>query len=149
MVGGSASAASREDGHLVSFIVTLLMMILVNAFVIWSLKKRQKFPNCRKYGPLIFTLFALPLVMGDLVRHLLCDHNLWSDCGMYGNGNAENLSNLSTVGWIFTFGMTYSGFACLFVGILWNANIVQKLRQLKQKWRVLRGQMAAANATTA
>jgi len=116
------------------------MMILVNAFMVWSLKKRRHIKSCgKKYGPLMFTLFATPLVMADLVRHLLCDNQLWKDCGMYGKGTAENLTNLSPVGWIFTIICTYSGFTCLFVGILWNANIVQKLKGIKQRWRQLRG----------
>jgi hypothetical protein len=97
-VSGTASAVSRKDGHLVSFFVTvrsctlwlrlcvlpwgfcspsvlpcmyqLAMMILVNAFMIWSLKNQRKMRPCRKFGPLILTLLALPLVMADLSRHV-------------------------------------------------------------------------------
>lgn len=58
---------------------------------------------------------------------------------MYGNGNAENLTNLSPIGWLFTITFTYSGFICLFVGILWNADILKKLKVIKQRWRQLRG----------
>ncbi len=34
----------------------------------------------------------------------------------YGNGNAENVTNLTVWGWLFTIVFTYSGFICLFVG---------------------------------
>lgn len=122
-----------------SFGVTLAMMALVNAFMVWSLKKRRNMRCGRRYGPLMFTLLATPLVMADLVRHMLCDNSLWKDCGMYGSGEAENLTNLTLVGWMFTIVCTYSGFICLFVGILWNANIVQRLKVIKQRWRELRG----------
>jgi len=134
----------------VSFFVTLAMMILVNLFVIWSLKKRQNFKSWkRKYGPLMFTLAATPLIMADLVRHLLCDYNLWADCGMYAGGNAENLTNLTPIGWLFTIIFTYSGFICLFIGILWNADIVKKLSVIKQRWRQLRGKDVVSSPLTA
>ena len=35
---------------------------------------------------------------------------------MYGDGSAENVTNLSVWGWLFTIIFTYSGFICLFLG---------------------------------
>jgi len=127
----------------VSFSITLAMMILVNGFMIWSLKKRRhmKAWHC-KYGPLLLTCLAGLLVIADPIRHLMCDYDLWDGCGMYAGGDAENLTNLSPIGWLFTIVFTYSGFTCLFVGVFWNADIVKKLKVIKQRWRQLRGQAA-------
>jgi len=55
---------------------------------------------------------------------------------------------LSVIGWIFTFALTYGGFATLFVGTLWNASICEKLADFKAKWRELR-QQAAEEAAAA
>jgi len=52
----------------------------------------------------------------------------------------EKMSNLSSIGWLFTFSMTYIGFALVAVGSLWNANIIQKCKKFKKKYRQLRGQ---------
>ena len=35
----------------------------------------------------------------------------------------ENMDHLSTVGWLFTIGLTYFGFSLLTVGIMWNAQV--------------------------
>jgi len=52
----------------------------------------------------------------------------------------ETMYHLSAIGWIFTICCTYIGFALFMFGSLWSANIVDKLREIKHKWRVLRGQ---------
>lgn len=52
----------------------------------------------------------------------------------------EVMGNLSTVGWIFTFTLTYLGFAFLAVGSLWNADIIKKCKGMKAKWKQLRAQ---------
>jgi len=41
----------------------------------------------------------------------------------------ENLAHLSPMGWLFTFVFTYTGFALLMTGTIWNANLIQKIRQ--------------------
>jgi hypothetical protein len=40
--------------------------------------------------------------------------------------------------------MTYSGFAMLIIGTLWNANFMDKLREIRDKWRELRSAHRAA-----
>ena len=61
-----------------------------------------------------------------------------NDC--MGSIPEENFSNLSPVGWIFTFTFSYLGIACLAFGSLWNANIISKCKNFKKKWRQLRAQ---------
>ena len=50
----------------------------------------------------------------------------------------ESMNHLSPVGIIFTATLTYSGFILLAVGALWNANIVKKIKKLKDKCRELK-----------
>eukprot|EP00485_Elphidium_margaritaceum_P009341 CAMPEP_0202698926 /NCGR_PEP_ID=MMETSP1385-20130828/12161_1 /ASSEMBLY_ACC=CAM_ASM_000861 /TAXON_ID=933848 /ORGANISM="Elphidium margaritaceum" /LENGTH=128 /DNA_ID=CAMNT_0049355755 /DNA_START=428 /DNA_END=814 /DNA_ORIENTATION=- len=51
----------------------------------------------------------------------------------------ENMAHLSTVGFLFTIVCTYVGFILFMTGNLWNANIIDKCRDIKHKYRVLRG----------
>lgn len=51
----------------------------------------------------------------------------------------ETITHLQPLGIVFTIVFTYSGFALLAVAVGWNANIVQKLKGIKAKWRALRG----------
>jgi len=113
------------------------MMILVNAFMVYTLKNRRHItPWHKKYGPLMLTIAAAPLILADIFRHLLNDYDVW-DLSEYGNGNAENVTNLTVWGWLFTIVFTYSGFICLFVGVMWNASILTKLKVIRQRWRDL------------
>ncbi len=52
----------------------------------------------------------------------------------------ENVTCLSAVGVVFTIIFTYTGFILLFIGTMWNANIVAKLKQIRKQWRLLRQQ---------
>lgn len=55
---------------------------------------------------------------------------------------SENMANLSGVGILFTICFTYTGFILLSVAVLWNANIVSKMRRVRARWRELRGNRA-------
>lgn len=142
------------------------MMILVNAFIFWSLKNRQRSRGwCYYWGPFVFTMMAAPLIMADLMRHVLQDQGVWKECNRP-NGlvwdstcnssssqykctlpgpdhcipdNMENLGHLSPMGILFTICFTYIGFAFLFVGVLWNANIVKKCGEIRDQWNEIRG----------
>jgi len=87
--------------------------------------------------------------MADLTRHVLQDADVWPAGPWPGSSQYrpgcpdESLDCLSVVGWIFTFALTYGGFAVLFVGTMWNANICEKLADLKAKWKELREQAEA------
>lgn len=69
----------------------------------------------------------------DLKPGEACECN---DC-MVDSGE-ENPKNLSVIGWIFTIFCTYLGFTLLAVGTMWNANLVKKLKEIRQRWRELR-----------
>jgi len=167
LVSGTVTAAARKTGHWISFFITLTMMILVNSFIIYTRKHRYG-SWFHVNGPLCFTLLAVPLIMADLMRHVLQDQGIWEECDRGDSVNGfiwdsdkcrwsssqyhctlmpphcipdkdENMGHLSMVGILFTIFFTYSGFVCLFIGVLWNASIVKKLKEIKSKWRELRG----------
>ena len=52
----------------------------------------------------------------------------------------ETMSHLAPLGVVFTIIFTYVGFVLLACAVAWNANIVDKLKNLKKTWRRLRGQ---------
>jgi hypothetical protein len=77
--------------------------------------------HLKVYGPTYLAVIAFPLVLINPLDHILMDNNIKPLMKRDG-----------------TFAATYIGFACLAVSTLWNANIVQKLKELKTKWRELR-----------
>jgi hypothetical protein len=85
--------------------------------------------------------------MADPTRHVTQDLGWWpsvSDGTFIGSAeyrpdcHDENISCLSVLGVFFTIVFTYSGFVLLAVGTFWNANIVSKLKKIKEQWRKLR-----------
>jgi len=107
------------------------------------------------YGPTYLCIVAALMIMADLTRHVLQDADVWP-AGPWPNSSQyrpdcheESMECLSAIGWIFTIALTYGGFALLFVGTLWNANICEKLKDFKEKWRELREQARDTPETAA
>jgi len=143
LLSGVVTAAARSLGHYISFGITLSMMIGVNCYIGYKSRQRKgKF--FYKYGPLFLTIAAALLIMADLTRHVLQDVNIWPSgpwpgSSEYRNGcNEETVRCLSVLGIFFTIIATYSGFICLFIGTMWNANIIAKFRQVRKQWNALR-----------
>jgi len=145
LLSGAVTAAARSLGHYISFGVTLSMMLGINAYIAYKSRTRTG-PHWNKYGPLYFTSIAAVLIMSDLLRHVLQDLNIWKSgpfpgSSQYRDGcTEENISCLSVLGVFFTIIATYSGFICLFIGTMWNANIHKKLKQIRKQWQTLRAQ---------
>lgn len=140
-------------------------MLAVDLFMYYSLKNRRTDKGrCFYYGPVMLTtLAATPLILADLIRHVLQDVDIWKECDRAPNviwnddclwsssqyhctlppshcipDDMENMTNLSFIGVLFTIVFTYSGFICLALGTLWNADICSKCSDMKQQWRELR-----------
>ena len=91
-------------------------------------------------------------VNADDVSNLLTGQLSWQDDDWDGgkvnkgawNGNTchctdnESMSNLSTVGNIFTIGFTYFGFFVMTIGVMWNAEIIKKLGKARSQFKALR-----------
>jgi hypothetical protein len=54
------------------------------------------------------------------------------------HSNNERIACLSTIGFVFTILFTYTGFVLLAVATMWNANITQKIRKFREKWKEIR-----------
>jgi len=102
--------------------------------------------HMKTYGPTYLALAAALMIMSDLTRHVLQDADVWPAGPWPGSSQyrpgceEESLECLSAVGWIFTFALTYLGFAALFVATLWNASICDKIKDFRAKWTELRRQ---------
>jgi len=146
VIGGTVTAAARTTGHWISFAVTGAMMLGLAIYVGYHSRARYG-THFQKYGPTYLTIISGFLVMADLTRHVLEDLNWWPERARNGWGSGEyredcpteQMSCLSTVGILFTIVFTYSGFALLVIGTLWNANIMDKLKDFRAEWRRLRG----------
>jgi hypothetical protein len=150
IVGGTVTASARKFGHSLSLGITALMLVLLTAYIAWSSKKRFG-TTWQKYGPLILMPIASAMIIADPIRHVLQDADVWParngdhyvGSAQYLRGCAhETMSCLSPIGIVFTIVLTYVGFFILFVGMLWNAHICDKLKEIKAKWRQLRNPQA-------
>lgn len=119
-------------------------MVGIIAFTAYCARKR-KGTWWNRFGPLIFTIAAALLIMAEPTRHALQDTGVWPEPGsaQYKPHCGESMSCLTTVGIMFTIVCTYTGFICLAIGGLWNANIRKILRKVRMRWRELRAHSAS------
>jgi len=139
LVSGTVSGAVRQTGHLISFIVTLVMMIAIVSYTAYHARTRDT-PQWNKYGPTVLTALSSLLVLAEPTRHLFVDHAIWPGGAAYRDScESESVACLTPVGWGFEI-MTWSGFTILMIGTLWNANIMDKIRELRWRWQEIRQQ---------
>jgi len=145
LLSGAVTTAARSMGHYISLSITGAMMIALNGYMLrCAIQRRKKMPFFQKFGPFLLCVVAALLILADLMRHVLQDVNIWKAGPWPGSSeyrpgcNEENITCLSAIGWIFTIVCTYSGFILLFWGTMWNANLLQKLRDIKKQWQALR-----------
>jgi len=122
------------------------MMLGLCTYVGWHGRSRNG-TRWHKWGPLYLSMLSTILVMADLSRHVIEDLGWWGP--YYDNGwgaeeykencGSEEMQCLSVIGWLFTIVATYTGFTLLAVATLWNANICDKLKDMRAEWRRLRG----------
>jgi len=149
VIGGTVTAAARTLGHWISFAVTGAMMIGLAIYIGYGSKRRFG-SHWNRWGPTYLTVIAGFLIMADLTRHVFEDIYWWPERmgpnGVWGAGEyradcpTETMRCLSVIGVLFTIVATYLGFILLVIGTMWNANIVDKLKDIKAEWRRLRGQ---------
>jgi len=121
-------------------------MIVVTSYVWYRARFRENQPRCNRWGPFIITITAAFLIMLDPTRQFVLDHVDYDPLSMYvpTGCDTETLKCLSAVGWVFTI-TTWVGFVLLMWGTMWNANLLEKLRDIRDKWREIRAE-AKANA---
>lgn len=137
----SVTTYARTLSHFIAFGVTLALMLAITAYVAWCVRRRWG-THWQRFGPLYFTILSVPLIMADLTRHVLQDTDVWPppSSSEYREGcDEETMKCLTVTGVFFTIIFTWLGFLCLFIGTMWNANIMQHLREIRRRWRELRG----------
>lgn len=141
-VSASGEAFAKKIGHDVSLILTAVLLIGL-AFYTYRGRSKRSGTSWQVNGPTILCCVAIPLILADLTRHVLQDYGVWPEKGWWSSaqfaGDCGNLTCLSVVGVLFTIIFTYTGFACMLWGSLWNADICGKVKLLRKKWRKLRG----------
>lgn len=131
--------AARAFGHKLSLALTGSVMLGVAIFLLKESSKRTYLDgHWQVYGPLYLSLFGGLLMCADPLRHVLQDADIVDmpqyepDCG------TETIKCLSKWGWIFTIACTYIGIMFLVWGTMWNADLIGKCRDLREKWREIR-----------
>lgn len=125
--GISASAASREFAHSVSFVANLVILSNLTQYAVWKSSARRG-THFVKYGPAYLMLGGSMLVMADLTRHVLKDAGIVSGLDMYKPGcDGGSFSCLSAAGWIFTVVCTYSGYVYIIASIAWTTGFLRKV----------------------
>lgn len=117
-------------------------MLMVVLYLVWRGKGRRTGTKFQVWGPLVCMLIAFPLVLSDQVRHVMQDLDWWpanKGSNQYRFGcHDEDYGCLSVIGWLFTVVFTYLGFILLGISVFWNANIITKLKSIKETWKKLR-----------
>jgi len=116
------------------------MVTVLNLYTIYTAKRRS-LPFWNKFGPSILVVTSSVLIMLEPTRHLWKDDHVFSADQMVEykeNCNGEWWICLSAVGWLFTVGATYIGFILLMWGSFWNANLISKLKEIRDRWRQIR-----------
>jgi len=143
-MGIAATAAAKQLSHTLQFGVTLALITNLAQYVLHKCLGMRRGSHWNRFGPFYLCVLAVPLIMADLLRHVLQDAGVWpspgsdmyrSDCP-YSTHGIGGIRCLSWVGWVFTILCTYTGFALLIWGMLWATEIHTKLANA---WRAIRG----------
>lgn len=136
-MGITATAGAKSLSHTVSFGIILAFLTNIAQFTYWKCKPRRG-THWQKNGPLYLTLAAVPLVMADLTRHVLQDAGMWVGpsssmydeecCSLHSCRGMHGAGCLTWTGILLTIGCTYTGFFCLMAGVIWAANVPEKVR---------------------
>jgi len=132
-----------QFAHTLSWGITFALLTNVSQYIWRKCDDERDPPHLRRFAPFYLTALAVPLVMLDLTRHVMADAGV-ATLPMYranckeGNSSSlwANIECLSVYGWTFTIMGTWSGYACLIVGVLWATGIAARVRST---WRNLRG----------
>jgi len=84
LISGTVTAAARSLGHTISFIITLTLMLFVGTMLFHAAAYGSRSyvrGRLRRFGPLVVFCLAAPLILADLVRHVLQDTGVWPECG--------------------------------------------------------------------
>jgi len=122
LVGGTVSAGAKSAGHALALGITSAVMFGMFGYILWTSKRRFG-SHLKRFGPSYLVLAASFFVIVDPGQNVLGDIGVWDA--------PDSLDPLFQA-------CTYTGFALLTIGTLWNANIAEKIKDFRAKWRELR-----------
>ena len=96
----------------------------------------------KKWGPFVLMVIASVLVCMDPLPHVLQDLGWWespASSEYRPTCHDEIFQCMTPLGWLMTVMMTYVGFTLLMIAAFWNANILDKCKDIRRQWRMLRG----------
>lgn len=141
ILGVAGSEAANQLAHSISFGIILALMTNIAQYVGHKCKSRRGKTHWQRWGPFYFCVIAVPLVILDILRHILMDAGMWTansaiNPSMFRVGCDDPTAKcLSVVGWIFTIMCTYTGYVLLIIGTVWAADLHIKIREV---WRLRR-----------
>lgn len=142
LIGGTVTAGARRAGHTMSLALTGAVMVGVIFFLLRERKKRPG-TGWELNGPLILSALGGVLMLLDPLRHVLQDQGV-VDMPQYRHGcETEDMKCLSVYGWLLTVVFTYSGIGLLVFGTMWNADLLGKLEEIRDKWNEIRAEHEA------
>ena len=133
------TAGARRAGHTMALGLTAAVMIGVVIFLCREKSKRFG-THWEINGPLYLSALGGILMMLDPLRHVLQDAGVVTMSEYKPGCEDESFKCLSTIGWVFTVAFTYSGIALLVFGTMWNADLLGKLEEIRDKWREIRAE---------
>jgi hypothetical protein len=139
LIGGIVTPAARAAGHTLALALTGTVMVGVVIFL-WMEKKKRFGTHWDVSGPLYLSALGGALMIADPLRHVLQDNDVVVMNQYRPDCPTENFACLSTIGWIFTVAFTYSGIALLVIGTMWNADLIGKCEEIRDKWREIRSE---------
>lgn len=141
LIGGTVTAGARKAGHVMSLGLTGAVMIGV-MFFLFKEKKKRFGSFWEVNGPIMLSAIGGFLMLLDPLRHVLQDKDI-VDMPQYRHGcETEDIGCLSVWGWLLTIVGTYSGIALLVFGTMWNADLLGKCEEIREKWREIQAEHA-------
>jgi len=107
--------------------------------------KARRGSHFDKYGPFYVACIATPLVVVDLLRHVLVDDGIWTANAALSPAmylpycNSATARCLTVVGWFFTIFCTWTGYALLVLATVWASNVILRVKSTWRKHRGTRG----------
>jgi len=117
--------------------------VLIGVFFFLFKEKGKRFGTFWEVnGPIAISSIGGLLMLLDPLRHVGQDQGIVT-MPQYDEGcGTETMKCLSVYGWLLTVAATYIGIALLVFGTMWNADIIGKCQDIRDKWNEIRAQHA-------
>jgi len=142
----SVSGTSIHFAHAFTSMITFTIMTNMAQYVGLKCQSRVG-THLQRWGPFYLAALAVPLVMTDLVWHLIADNALIKDPPKSYNPECTGpaIACLTAFGWFISIITTWSGYICLFISVFWVIDFHKKIRA---KYNAVRNQRVTATTSS-